>query len=54
MRRCAECEHIFPLLRKVDVYNSPKNAAVPADNDVCSAKPVVTDFEITVNELFKI
>lgn len=46
--------HIFPLLQKVDVYTSPKSVTVLAENDLCSAAPAVPDFEISVNDLFKI
>ena len=46
--------HIFPLLKKVDVYTSQKKVSVLSENDFCSAAPVVPDFEISVNELFNI
>ena len=46
--------HIFPALKKVDVYTSPKKVVVLAENDLCSAAPAVPDFEISVNDLFKI
>ena len=44
--------HIFPENEVVYVYTSRKQVKICTDNDICSASPVVPDFEITVNELF--
>ena len=44
--------HIFPDNEVVYVYTSRKQVKICTDNDMCSALPVIPDFEITVNELF--
>lgn len=43
---------IYPDDQLVEVYTSFKNITVCTDDDVCSAKPVLPDFEIAVNQLF--
>ncbi len=45
---------IMPNLRQVHVYTSPKLVRICTDDDVCSAKPVLQDFEISVNDLLKL
>jgi len=44
--------HVFPENEVVYVYTSRKQVTICTDNDVCSASPVLPDFEITVNDLF--
>lgn len=46
--------HIFPSLQKVDVYTSPKRVTVLEGDEICSAAPALTDFDISVNGIFKI
>lgn len=44
---------IFPLLNKVEVFTSASNVKICRNNDICSAAPVLLDFEISVNQLLK-
>jgi len=44
--------HIFPKFKMVRIFHSLKNINNYTDNDICSASPVLNDFEISVNELF--
>jgi Uma2 family endonuclease len=43
---------IYPEYQMVEVYTSAKNVIICTDSDVCSASPVLDDFEIRVEELF--
>lgn len=43
---------IFPKAQKVEVYHSVKDVKVCLENDLCSAAPVLPDFELTVKDLF--
>lgn len=43
---------IYPDNQTVQVYNSLKQAQICTDDDICSAKPVLEDFEISVNDIF--
>ena len=43
--------HIFPDLKIVYVYTSRREVKVCLEDDVCSASPVLSDFEIVVSEL---
>ena len=43
--------HIYPENGVVYVYTSRKQVKICTDNDVCSAAPVLTDFNISVNDL---
>lgn len=43
---------IFPKLEKVEVLRSVKDITVCLKDDLCSAAPVLDDFEITVKEIF--
>jgi Uma2 family endonuclease len=45
--------HIFPEQRMVYVFTSPKNITVCFEDDICSAAPVLMDFEMSVNGIFK-
>ena len=44
--------HIYPENQVVYVYTSRKSVKICTDDDVCSASPVLPDFEISVNDLF--
>jgi Uma2 family endonuclease len=43
---------IFPKAQKVEVYHSLKDVKICLAEDVCSAAPVLPDFELTVEALF--
>lgn len=43
---------IFPKLKKVKVYRSIRDIKVCFGEDICSATPVLPDFEISVNDIF--
>jgi Uma2 family endonuclease len=43
--------HIYPENEVVYVYTSRKQVKICTDNDICSAAPVLTDFNISVNDL---
>lgn len=43
--------HIFPENREVFVYTAGKTIQICADDDICSARPVLNDFSISVNDL---
>jgi hypothetical protein len=45
--------HIFPEQRMVYVFTSPKHITVCFEDDICSAAPVLMDFEMSVNGIFK-
>ncbi len=45
--------HILPSVRMVKVFTSPKNDVTCSENDLIPATSVISDLEITVNELFK-
>jgi Uma2 family endonuclease len=44
--------HIYPELKLVYVYSGRKQVVICSDDDICSAQPVLSDFEISANELF--
>lgn len=44
--------HILPEEKVVQVYTSRKTVKICTDDDICSASPVLDDFEISVNDLF--
>ncbi len=44
--------HIFPEHKMVYVYTSRKNVQICLDVDICSAEPVLSEFEISVNQIF--
>lgn len=44
--------HIYPENQVVYVYTSRRDVKICLENDICSAAPVLPDFEISVNELF--
>ncbi|HRI60813.1 MAG TPA: Uma2 family endonuclease, partial [Saprospiraceae bacterium] len=43
---------IFPKLKQVKVYRSIRDITVRFGEDICSAAPVLPDFEISVNDIF--
>jgi len=43
---------IFPDSRKVWVFSSPKDVKICTGDDVCSASPAITDFQLSVNQIF--
>ena len=43
---------IYPDNKTVQVYTSLKQAQICTDDDICSAKPVLEDFEIKVSDIF--
>lgn len=43
---------IFPQVQKVEVYHSVKEVRICTGDDICSAAPVLPDFEISVRDLF--
>ncbi len=45
---------VFPSLRRVYVYTSPKTVTIATDTDVISAAPALPDFTLTVDELFQV
>ena len=46
--------HIMPYQKLVKVYTSPRDVSICLEEDICSAKPALTDFEITVNQIFEL
>lgn len=44
---------VFPDDLEVYVYTSPKTVTICTDDDVLSAAPALSEFQLTVNELFK-
>ena len=44
--------NIIPELQVVYVYTSRKNVKVCTEEDICSASPVLPEFDITVNQIF--
>ena len=45
--------HILPKRKEVHVYLYGKNMTICKGEEVCSAAPVLPDFNITVNQVFK-
>ena len=43
---------ILPLTETVKVYTSPKDVRICRDTDICSAAPVLPDFEIPAHQIF--
>lgn len=44
--------NIFPEVETVYIYTSRKTVTICTDGDICSAKPIIPDFEIAVDRLF--
>jgi Uma2 family endonuclease len=43
---------IFPEEKELHVYSSRREVKICIENDICSANPVLPEFEIGVDELF--
>ena len=43
---------IYPEYQMVEVYTSAKNVVICTESDICSANPVLDDFEIKAEALF--
>jgi Uma2 family endonuclease len=43
---------VFPEEKEVHVYSSRREVKICIENDICSANPVLPEFEIGVDELF--
>jgi Uma2 family endonuclease len=44
---------IFPKLKKVEVYTSPESVTICRGDTVCSASPVLKDFNIKADAIFR-
>ena len=44
---------IFPEYELVKIYTSIKNVTICTDDDICSAAPVVPEFAISIQDIFK-
>ncbi len=44
---------IYPKLKTVKLYNSPKQIKICTDSDLCEALKVLPNFQISVNEIFQ-
>jgi Uma2 family endonuclease len=44
---------IFPKLKKVEVYTSPESVTICRGDTVCSASPVLKDFNIKAEAIFR-
>jgi len=45
--------HIFPALQQVEIYYSANKSETFIDDEMCSAAPIIEDFTISVNDIFK-
>lgn len=43
---------IFPRLKEVRIYTSPKLVKICTDHDICDAGEAIPDFQISVSEIF--
>ena len=43
---------LYPDNQTVQIYTSLKQAQICTDDDICSARPVLEDFEIRADEIF--
>lgn len=43
---------VIPVTETVKVYTSPKNVTICSDSDICSAAPVLADFQIPAHQVF--
>ena len=46
--------HIMPYRKIIKVYTSPFHVKVCINSDICSAKPALPDFEMTVHQIFEL
>ena len=44
--------YIYPPMNEVDVYVSPKDITICTDQDTCTATPALSDFSMTVQNIF--
>ena len=44
--------YVYPSLRQVEVYHSPKEVTICTDDDACSAAPAVSDLSLTPRQMF--
>jgi Uma2 family endonuclease len=44
---------IYPKTEKIYVYTSPKNVQILQGDDICSAAPVIPDFEFKTKDIFR-
>ena len=45
--------YIYPKTEMIYIYTSPKNIKVCQGDDICSAAPVIPDFEFPTGDIFK-
>ena len=45
---------IMPKLKQVHVFSSPKKVQICTEDDICSAAPVLPDYQISVNQLLQV
>ena len=45
--------HIFPEHKIVKIYTSPRDMTICTENDICNASPVLSEFKISVSNVFK-
>ena len=45
--------YIYPKTEMIYVYTSPKNIKVLQGDDICSASPIIPDFQFPTKEIFK-
>ena len=45
--------YIYPIMEMIYVYTSPKEIKVLQGNDLCSAAPVIPDFEFKTKDIFR-
>lgn len=50
--RVAVVWHVFPDLKEIHIYHGTEMTTVTGD-EICSAVPVLPDFNISVNDIFK-
>lgn len=43
---------VYPEIKQVKVYTSPKTVTINYDDDICSGAPVIPDIKISVHEIF--
>lgn len=46
--------HIFPELKKVEIYLSADKSETFSQDSICSAEPIIEEFKLTVSDIFKI
>ncbi len=46
--------HVYPETEAVYIYTSRRKVGICVEDDICSARPVLPDFEISVKDLFTV